>query len=168
MSNSAEESLHRIEKITGIKPSFVPIDLKDETATKNIFKKYKDAKAFLHFTAHKPSRRICTKLLMYYKNNIYALLNILSAQIENGINGFIFSSSATVYGTPKRVPIKEESETQRPFSPFGTTKKVAEEILDDFIKSNPNFSAISLRYFNSIGAHESDLISQLQVVFQII
>ena len=82
-------------------------------------------------------------------------------QEKYSINNFIFSSSATVYGNPKILPITEENETQRPFSPYGNTKKIAEEILEDFVKSNPDFSAISLRYFNPIGAHESGLIGEL-------
>jgi UDP-glucose 4-epimerase len=98
---------------------------------------------------------------MYYTNNFYSLLNILQSQSEHGINNFIFSSSATVYGTPETLPITEENETKRPFSSYGNTKKIAEEILDDFTKSNTHFSAISLRYFNPIGAHESGLIGEL-------
>jgi UDP-glucose 4-epimerase len=161
LSNSTEETLNRIEKITGVKPSFINIDLKDEAETKNVFSLHKDAKAVINFAAHKAVGESVQKPLMYYKNNLYSLLNTLSAQMENGINGFIFSSSATVYGTPETLPITEDNETQRPFSPYGNTKKVAEEILDDLIKSTTDFSAISLRYFNPIGAHESGLIGEL-------
>ncbi|MDX6746931.1 UDP-glucose 4-epimerase GalE [Polaribacter sp. PL03] len=161
LSNSTEETLSRIEKITGVKPTFINIDLKNETKTKEVFSNHKDTKAVIHFAAHKAVGESVQKPLMYYKNNLYSLLNTLSAQVENNINGFIFSSSATVYGTPETLPITEENETQRPFSPYGNTKKVAEEILDDLIKSNPNFAAISLRYFNPIGAHESGLIGEL-------
>ncbi len=161
LSNSTEETLDRIDKITGVKPDFVNIDLKDEVAVKKVFSDHKNAKAVINFAAHKAVGESVQKPLMYYKNNLYSLLNTLSAQLENGINGFIFSSSATVYGTPEKLPITEENETQRPFSPYGNTKKVAEEILDDLIKSNDSFSAISLRYFNPIGAHESGLIGEL-------
>ena len=161
LSNSTEETLNRIQKITGTKPTFINLDLKDESKTKNVFKEHNDAKAVINFAAHKAVGESVQQPLMYYKNNLYSLINTLSAQIENGINGFIFSSSATVYGTPKTLPITEENETQRPFSPYGNTKKVAEEILDDLIKSNSNFSAISLRYFNPIGAHKSGLIGEL-------
>ena len=161
LSNSTEDTLERILKITGTKPTFVNIDLKDETATKAVFEKHSDAKAVINFAAHKAVGESVNKPLMYYKNNLYSLINVLSSQIENNIEGFIFSSSATVYGTPETLPITEENETQRPFSPYGNTKKVAEEILDDLIKSKDNFSAISLRYFNPIGAHESGLIGEL-------
>jgi len=161
LSNSTEETLDRIEKITNVKPTFVNVDLKDEVKTNAVFSKHKDAKAVINFAAYKAVGESVNNPLMYYKNNLYSLMNTLAAQIENGINGFIFSSSATVYGTPKTLPITEENETQRPFSPYGNTKKVAEEILDDLIKANSNFSAISLRYFNPIGAHKSGLIGEL-------
>lgn len=161
LSNSTEETLDRIDKITGVKPDFVNIDLKDEVAVKKVFSDHKNAKAVINFAAYKAVGESVQKPLMYYKNNLYSLLNTLSAQLENGINGFIFSSSATVYGNPEKLPITEENETQRPFSPYGNTKKVAEEILDDLIKSNDTFSAISLSYFNPIGAHESGLIGEL-------
>lgn len=161
LSNSTEETLHRIEKITNVKPSFINIDLKDELKTKKVFKEHKDAKAVINFAAHKAVGESVQKPLMYYKNNLYSLINTLTALTENTINGFIFSSSATVYGTPESLPITEQSKTQRPFSPYGNTKKIAEEIIDDLIKSETNLSAISLRYFNPIGAHESGLIGEL-------
>ena len=144
-----------------MKPSFINIDLKDELKTKKVFKEHKDAKAVINFAAHKAVGESVQKPLMYYKNNLYSLINTLTALTETTINGFIFSSSATVYGTPKSLPITEQSKTQRPFSPYGNTKKIAEEIIDDLIKSETNLSAISLRYFNPIGAHESGLIGEL-------
>ncbi|MFK8059663.1 MAG: UDP-glucose 4-epimerase GalE [Polaribacter sp.] len=161
LSNSTEKTLSRIEQITNVKPTFINVDLKNETATNNAFSKHKDAKAVINFAAYKAVGESVQKPLMYYKNNLYSLLNTLSAQIANGIGGFIFSSSATVYGTPKNLPITEKNETQRPFSPYGNSKKVAEEILEDLIKSNNTFSTISLRYFNPIGAHKSGLIGEL-------
>jgi len=161
LSNSSEETLDRIEKITGKKPTFINIDLKDADKTNEVFKSHKDAKAVIHFAAYKAVGESINNPLKYYQNNLYSLLNTLSSQIENGINNFIFSSSATVYGTPNELPITEKNETQRPFSSYGNTKKVAEEILDDLINSNATFSAISLRYFNPIGAHESGLIGEL-------
>lgn len=161
LSNSSIETIERIEKITGTKPSFINIDLKDEIKTKAIFKEHNDAKAVINFAAYKAVGESVQKPLMYYQNNLYSLVNILSAIEENNIDGFIFSSSATVYGTPKSLPITEKNETQRPFSPYGNTKKMAEEILEDVIKSNPKISAISLRYFNPIGAHKSGLIGEL-------
>lgn len=161
LSNSTIESLERIKKITGKKPIYINIDLKDVSATNKVFKEHNDAKAVINFAAHKAVGESVQKPIMYYKNNLYSLLNVISAQIENGIRGFIFSSSATVYGTPETLPITEKNETQRPFSPYGNTKKIAEEIIEDTIKSNPNFNSISLRYFNPIGAHASGLIGEL-------
>jgi len=161
LSNSSKKTLDRILKITGVKPAFVKVDLKDINLTKQVFKAHHDAKAVIHFAAHKAVGESVNNPLMYYSNNFYSLVNTLMAQKENGINNFIFSSSATVYGTPNTLPITEKNETQRPFSPYGNTKKVAEEILDDLTKSSSDFSAISLRYFNPIGAHESGLIGEL-------
>ena len=161
LSNSSEKTLNRIQKITGIKPSFINIDLKDTLQTKKVFNTHKDAKAVIHFAAHKAVGESVNNPLKYYENNLYSLLNTLTSQIESSICNFIFSSSATVYGNPKSLPITEKNETQRPFSSYGNTKKIAEEILEDLINSDENFAAISLRYFNPIGAHESGLIGEL-------
>ena len=161
LSNSSEKTLDRILKITGTKPAFVKVDLKDINETKKVFKLHNDAMAVIHFAAHKAVGESVNEPLMYYSNNFYSLVNTLMAQKENEINNFIFSSSATVYGTPDKLPITEKNETQRPFSPYGNTKKVAEEILDDLTKSTSDFAAISLRYFNPIGAHESGFIGEL-------
>ena len=161
LSNSSENTITRIREITGEKPVFVNVDLKDPIATCNAFETHRDAKGIIHFAAHKAVGESVEKPLKYYKNNFYSLLNTLEAQQEFGINNFIFSSSATVYGTPKTLPITEDNETQRPFSPYGNTKKIAEEILDDFTKSTSKFAAISLRYFNPIGAHDSGKIGEL-------
>ncbi|SDS49363.1 UDP-glucose 4-epimerase GalE [Winogradskyella sediminis] len=160
-SNSSKQTLERIFKITGIAPTFIEVDLKDYDATFKAFETHKDANGVIHFAAHKAVGESVNKPLMYYKNNLYSLINTLESQSTLGISNFIFSSSATVYGTPNTLPITEENDTQRPFSPYGNTKKIAEEILDDFTKSNTSFSAISLRYFNPIGAHDSGEIGEL-------
>jgi UDP-glucose 4-epimerase len=161
LSNGTKKTLDRIAQITGVMPAFEQVDLKDKSATHAVFSAHKDAKAVIHFAAHKAVGESVINPLKYYTNNLYALLNTLSAQIESGIQDIIFSSSATVYGNPKTLPITEESEIQRPFSAYGNTKKIAEEILEDLTVSTPNFSAISLRYFNPIGAHDSGLIGEL-------
>jgi len=160
LSNSTVGVLDSIEKITGTKPQFEQVDLKDITKTRAVFKKHSDADAVIHFAAHKAVGESVKEPLMYYQNNFHSLINTLVSQQENNINNFIFSSSATVYGTPKTLPITENDETQRPFSPYGNTKKVSEEILDDLVKASKEFSAISLRYFNPIGAHESGFIGE--------
>ena len=161
LSNSSKKIIDRIEKITEVKPEFVNIDLKDQVKTNLAFKNHKEAIAVVNFAAHKAVNESVEKPLMYYKNNLYSLINVLSAQIENNIKSFIFSSSATVYGTPDNLPVSEENETKRPYSSYGNTKKIAEEVLEDIIKSKIDFSAISLRYFNPIGAHDSGLIGEL-------
>ena len=161
LSNSTEISLDRIEQITGIRPAFIQIDLSDEKETNILFKNHQDAHAVIHFAAHKAVGESVLDPLKYYQNNLCALINTLSAQRENGINKFIFSSSATVYGDPDQLPVTEESEQKRATSPYGNTKKIGEEILEDLTKSDVNFSAISLRYFNPIGAHASGIIGEI-------
>jgi len=161
LSNSTEETIFRIEKISGTKPSFIKVDLKDSTATFKAFEKHHDAMGVIHFAAYKAVGESVKEPLKYYKNNFYSLLNTLESLNKLRINNLIFSSSATVYGTPDELPITEKNQVKRPFSPYGNTKKIAEEIIDDYTKSNPLFSAISLRYFNPIGAHESGLIGEL-------
>ena len=161
LSNSSQDTIDRIESITDVRPVFEQVDLKDVNHTSQVFLKHKDAFGVIHFAALKAVGESVQKPLDYYQNNLYSLLNTLKAQQENGIQNFIFSSSATVYGNPKSLPITENNQTQRPFSPYGNTKKMAEEILEDFSKAYTDFSAISLRYFNPIGAHESGEIGEL-------
>lgn len=108
LSNSSEATIERIEKITGVNPDFVKVDLKNVAATQKAFQAHKDAKAVIHFAAHKAVGESVQKPLMYYMNNFYSLLNTLTSQSENKINNFIFSSSATVYGTPDTLPITEK------------------------------------------------------------
>jgi UDP-glucose 4-epimerase len=160
LSNSNAQILDRIQKITGVRPHFEQVDLKSYEATQSIFKTHKDAKAVIHFAAHKAVAESIKNPLMYYQNNLFSLINTLKAQQEYGINRLIFSSSATVYGNPSTMPITEDAPTQRSFSPYGNTKKMAEEILEDFTNSTSEISVISLRYFNPIGAHESGQIGE--------
>ena len=160
LSNSKVQILDRIAKITGIKPEFVKVDLKNLAHTKNVLRNYRYADAVIHFAAHKAVAESVNEPLKYYQNNFYSLINTLISQQEYGINNIIFSSSATVYGNPDTLPITEKHKTRRPFSPYGNTKKVAEEISEDVVSAWPEFSAISLRYFNPIGAHESGQIGE--------
>ena len=161
LSNSNKQVLERIKKITGVTPKLFNNDLKDAFLTDNAFKYNKDIDAVIHFAAHKAVSESVQKPLMYYQNNLGSLINTLMAMETYGINNFIFSSSATVYGNPETLPITESSETKRPFSPYGNTKKMAEEIIQDVVKANSSLSAISLRYFNPIGAHDTGLIGEL-------
>ena len=161
LSNSTEASLDRIEQITGTRPAFAQLDLSDTKETNILFKQHQDVHAVIHFAAHKAVGESVLDPLKYYQNNLYALINTLSAQRENGVNKFIFSSSATVYGKPDHLPVIEQSELKRASSPYGNSKKIGEEILEDLTKSDLNFSAISLRYFNPIGAHASGFIGEI-------
>ena len=160
-SNSNKETISNIQKITGVKPIFYECDLKEIHTVQNILKENKDIEATIHFAAYKAVGESVAKPLLYYQNNLVSLLNIVSTQLEIGTTNFIFSSSATVYGNPKTLPITEENETQRPFSPYGNSKKIAEEILEDLSKANKDCNLISLRYFNPIGAHKSGFIGEL-------
>jgi len=161
LSNSNVHILNNIKKITGVKPTFCECDLKDIHHVKNILRYNKNIEATIHFAAYKAVGESVAQPLLYYQNNLVGLINILISQLEIGNINFIFSSSATVYGNPKKLPITEENQTERPFSPYGNTKKIAEEILEDVSKVNAEANIISLRYFNPIGAHESGLIGEL-------
>jgi UDP-glucose 4-epimerase len=160
-SNSNKETITNIQKITGVKPTFYACDLKEIHTVQNILKENKDIEATIHFAAYKAVGESVAKPLLYYQNNLVSLINILITQLEIGVTNFIFSSSATVYGNPKTLPITEDNKTQRPFSPYGNTKKIAEEVLEDLSKANKDSNIISLRYFNPIGAHKSGLIGEL-------
>lgn len=163
LSNSNSFILDGIERITGKKAAFEKMDLKDLENTRSMFNDHNDAVAVMHFAASKAVGESVQKPLIYYQNNLVALINTLIGQTENGIKKLIFSSSATVYGKPDSLPITEQNIVKRPFSVYGNTKKVAEEILEDLASAEPTFSAISLRYFNPIGAHESGLIGELPI-----
>jgi UDP-glucose 4-epimerase len=123
LSNSNKETIENMHKITGVKPTFYTCDLKEIHSVQNILKENKDIEATIHFAAYKAVGESVAKPLLYYQNNLVSLINILISQLEIGVNNFIFFSSATVYGSPKTLPIIEENKTQRPFSPYGNTKK---------------------------------------------
>ena len=161
LSNSKAFILDRIYDITNVKPIFELVDLANEVDADKAYKKHSDADSIINFAAFKAVGESVQKPMMYYKNNLYALINSIEAQKKYNIKNFIFSSSATVYGDPDVLPITESQQTKRAFSPYGNTKKMAEEILEDFCKSNTEFKTICLRYFNPIGAHESGLIGEL-------
>ncbi|WP_339337449.1 MULTISPECIES: UDP-glucose 4-epimerase GalE [unclassified Croceitalea] len=160
LSNAYEDMVDRVCTITGIRPIFERVDLKEEEETLLCFEKHKDAIGVIHFAAHKAVGESKSDPIKYYENNFKSLIHVLKGMQLNGISNIIFSSSATVYGLPEKLPIREDLPTQRPFSPYGNTKKVGEEILEDVIKCGW-LRAISLRYFNPIGAHESGNIGEL-------
>lgn len=159
LSNTTIEVLDRITSITGIKPEFEKIDLKDKSAIKNFFKNY-TIDGVIHFAASKAVGESVEQPLMYYENNIATLTYLLQEMNENNVRNFIFSSSCTVYGQADELPITENAPTKPAESPYGATKKMGETIIEDTSKVT-DIHAIALRYFNPIGAHESAKIGEL-------
>ena len=158
-SNSKPLVLDRIERITGKKPRFIKCDILDKDALDNVFETNPNIDSVIHFAALKSVGESNEKPLLYYHNNITGTLNLLDSMIKHGVNRMVFSSSATVYGVPKEVPIKEDAPTSTT-NPYGETKLMIERILKDTCSAYPDFSACVLRYFNPIGAHESGLIGE--------
>lgn len=163
LSNSQISVIDGIEKITGIKPEFINIDLADEDLTKSFFEKNHDFDVIIHFAAFKAVAESVQKPLAYYKNNLNSLINVLEGMTKYKIQNLIFSSSCTVYGLPEILPVTEQSPIQKANSPYGNTKQIAEEIIQDTIKVTDELKSIALRYFNPIGAHKSALIGELPI-----
>lgn len=163
LSNSNTDVLDGIEQITGIRPAFEKVDCCDKAALEQVFTKYADIKGIIHFAASKAVGESVEKPLMYYRNNIDSLLNLLELMPQFGVKGIIFSSSCTVYGQPSKeyLPVTEDAPIQKALSPYGNTKQINEEIIQDYIHSGANVKSIILRYFNPIGAHPSALIGEL-------
>ena len=157
--NSTAEVVNSIEKITGVKPDFEQFDLTDPDRTNRFFEKH-DISAVIHFAAYKTVPESVKKPLKYYRNNLLSLLNILDCMKNSKAACFVFSSSCTVYGQPDLLPVNEDAPIKKAASPYGNTKQVSEEIIEDTVKAH-GLKAISLRYFNPIGAHESALIGEL-------
>ena len=159
--NSEAEVVERIYKITGIKPVLEIFDLCDSDKLEKFFKKNNDITAIIHFAAYKSVGESVHKPLEYYYNNLLSLVNLLGAMKHHGIPNLVFSSSCTVYGQPEKLPVTESAPLQPATSPYGNTKQVGEAIIRDTTASDKNIKAISLRYFNPIGAHPSALIGEL-------
>lgn len=160
LSNSREEVIDRLQKITGKAHSFRNTNLVDFKKTRDIFSQYK-IDGIIHFAASKAVGESVEKPLDYYENNLISLMNLLRLSDEFEVSNFIFSSSCTVYGQPDKLPVDESFPKLPAESPYGNTKQIGEEIIEDYCKANLSFKAISLRYFNPIGAHESALIGEL-------
>jgi UDP-glucose 4-epimerase len=160
LSNSSMEVLDGIERISGKKPIFENIDLREKTAVQNFFKKYTDISGVIHFAASKAVGESVENPLLYYENNISALIYVLQELTKLEAANFIFSSSCTVYGQAEKMPITEDAPIQTALSPYGNTKQIGEEIITDTSKVS-TLNAILLRYFNPIGAHESAEIGEL-------
>ena len=160
-SNSTPETIDRIEKITGKRPEFYKIDLCDLDELKKFFAKENDISGIVHLAGFKAAGESVKKPLDYYRNNLLTLENLLICALDKKIKSLIFSSSASVYGKPEKLPVDEATPIKQPMNPYGNTKKIAEEILRDVAKANSKFNCIALRYFNAAGAHESGLIGEL-------
>jgi len=161
LSNSTIDVLDKITSITTIKPSYFNIDLKNKVAVQQFFKENK-IDGVIHFAASKAVGESVEKPLEYYENNIGSLVYLLQEMKANKVNNFIFSSSCTVYGQADELPITENAPIKPAESPYGNTKKIGEEIINDTTKIS-EINAIALRYFNPIGAHESAKIGELPI-----
>lgn len=161
LSNSDESIIERIHQITGIKPKFTKLDLRDKQEVNRFFKNQEDIVGIVHFAALKSVNESVSKPLEYYENNVVGFTNLLDAMEQNDISNLVFSSSCTVYGSPDSLPVTEETAMGYTPSPYGATKQMCERILEDFMHAVENFKGMSLRYFNPIGAHESKLIGEL-------
>ncbi len=151
--------LDRIEKITGKRPTFVKCDLLDKEALDKVFADHPTIESVIHFAGLKAVGESCALPIKYYHNNLTGTFNLLNCMLEHKVNRIVFSSSATVYGLPKTVPIKEDFPLSTT-NPYGETKLMIERILKDSTVAYPDLSVCVLRYFNPIGAHESGLIGE--------
>jgi UDP-glucose 4-epimerase len=161
LSNSRIEVLDGITKITGKRPAFEQIDLCDLDGLRKFFEKYPSLSAVIHFAAFKAVPESVKKPLMYYENNLVSLLNLLNLMNRFRVDYLVFSSSCTVYGEPDKLPVTEDSPIKKANSPYGNTKQISESIIGDTIAAGFPLKAISLRYFNPIGAHPSGFIGEL-------
>ncbi|PKP49137.1 MAG: UDP-glucose 4-epimerase GalE [Bacteroidetes bacterium HGW-Bacteroidetes-1] len=160
LSNSQAGVVDSIKKITGIRPHFEQFDLANSDKTSEFFRRHYDIKGVIHFAAFKAVGESVEKPLLYYRNNLVSLMNILDSMIANNVQNLVFSSSCTVYGQPDELPVSENAPIKKAESPYGNTKQISEEILQDTIRSS-KIQTIALRYFNPIGAHETALIGEL-------
>lgn len=161
LSNSDIGVLDGIQAITGVRPGFEKIDLCDGQALKEFIGRHSEISAVIHFAASKAVGESVEKPLMYYRNNLVSLMNLLEEMQHRSVSSLVFSSSCTVYGQPDKLPVTESAPVKKAESPYGNTKKISEDVISDCIKSNSSLKSISLRYFNPIGAHPSALIGEL-------
>ncbi len=161
LSNSNRDVLKGIEAITGIAPVFVEGDCTDMETLRRLFKENPGIKGIINFAASKAVGESVQKPLLYYRNNLNTLINLLELMPEYGVKGIVFSSSCTVYGEPDVNPIDETAPIKPATSPYGNTKQISEEIITDYVKSGAHIKSILLRYFNPVGAHPTSLIGEL-------
>lgn len=163
LSNSNANVVDGIEEITGVRPAFEQVDCCDYAAIESVFNKYSDIEGIIHFAASKAVGESVEKPLLYYRNNLTSLINLLELMPKHDVKGIIFSSSCTVYGQPdpENLPVTEDAPIKPAESPYGNTKQVNEEIIRDYINSGASIKAILLRYFNPIGSHPTAIIGEL-------
>lgn len=161
LSNSSIDVLSGIEKITGIRPAFENIDCVDYVSMDRMFEKHNNIEAIIHFAASKAVGESVEKPLLYYRNNLVSLINLLQLMPIHKVKNIVFSSSCTVYGQPDILPVTEDAPIKPALSPYGNTKQIGEEIIRDTIYANPFCQSVILRYFNPIGAHSSAEIGEL-------
>jgi UDP-glucose 4-epimerase len=162
-SSSSEKTYQRIERITGKKIKYYNIDLTNLSLTDKVFEENSDIAGIIHFAAFKSVPESVENPLLYYHNNLNSLINILKCQAKYNIPNLIFSSSCSVYGNLDELPVTENTPLNKPESPYAYTKQIGEKIVDDFIKINSRLKAISLRYFNPVGAHKSGLNGEVPI-----
>ena len=161
LSNSTADSIDGIERITGIRPIFEKLDCNDIDGLRKLFTTHSDINGIIHFAASKAVGESVQKPLLYYRNNLNSLINLLDLLPEFGIKNIVFSSSCTVYGEPDKNPIDETAPVKPAESPYGNTKQINEEIIKDVVRSGADIKSTILRYFNPIGAHPSTEIGEL-------
>ena len=159
LSNSEMKAVEGVREITGRNVPFERVDCDDRQALAGVFDRYRFG-AVIHFAASKAVGESVEKPLLYYRNNILSLLNVLDLMREKGVRNLVFSSSCTVYGQPEALPVTEQTPRQPATSPYGNTKQICEDILRDTVAAYPELCGIALRYFNPIGAHKSGLIGE--------
>lgn len=160
-SRSLAYAMSGIEQITGKKVKNYKVDLKNFDETRAVFQENPDISGVIHFAAYKAVGESVAEPILYYENNIFGLINLLKCVQEFQVPHFVFSSSCTVYGNPDNVPVTESSPIKKAESPYGATKQMGEQILQDFTHSQTGLSTILLRYFNPVGAHPSALIGEI-------
>jgi UDP-glucose 4-epimerase len=163
LSNSNANVIDGIEKITGIRPAFFVTDCNDKESVEKVMTDHPGIVGIIHFAASKAVGESVQKPLLYYRNNLVSLINLLDLMPQHGIRGIVFSSSCTVYGQPDILPVTEDAPIKPALSPYGNTKQINEEIIRDTICAGAPFNSIILRYFNPIGAHPSAEIGELPV-----
>ncbi|MCC8072354.1 MAG: UDP-glucose 4-epimerase GalE [Bacteroidales bacterium] len=161
LSNSNRDVLDGIERITGQRPDFVEADCTDLDALKKLFADYPDIRGIINFAASKAVGESMQKPILYYRNNLNTLMNLLELMPPNHVKGIVFSSSCTVYGEPDVNPVTEQSPIKKATSPYGNTKQISEEIITDVINAGAPIKSVILRYFNPVGAHPSAEIGEL-------